>query len=308
MRGNLTIGDHVCIRAHDKANMDARWDHGYVVSRIRGPVITVIGPWNSRCTITWEHVRLVNPAADWDELNPRITAQQQRWAKAGLHEAGEAGYDVPQEDYFTSRCKRTASLSNRDYRPTRRIPVNPDMAQYNTRGRKRLQEIDNDPGIADKRIMRQRLRAHKHFRAHDNGKEECLSERHRADEAVQPICSHCGTARTHASWHDSICYCLLLLRIYHEGLAAPDGCHGTLQLSLFWEWSPNGYSTDSASKRHGALIIFITPTRIFGGIFTTIINHLMASCMTITMHFLQCFVSNAYVDIISIFISSGLFV
>ena len=39
------------------AFQEDRWDHGYVVSRIRGPVLSVIGPQNSRRTINREHVR-----------------------------------------------------------------------------------------------------------------------------------------------------------------------------------------------------------------------------------------------------------
>ena len=74
----LHLGDHVCLRAHDRAGLDARWDHGYVIVRIRGPIITVIGPHNSRKTVNREHVRLVDPTIDWEELNPRVTAQQQR--------------------------------------------------------------------------------------------------------------------------------------------------------------------------------------------------------------------------------------
>ena len=42
--GLIEIGDHVCVLAHDRNTMDPKWDHRYVVMRLRGPVVMVLGP------------------------------------------------------------------------------------------------------------------------------------------------------------------------------------------------------------------------------------------------------------------------
>ena len=76
--GDLSLGDHVCVLAQGRTSMDPKWDHGFIVTRIRGPVVTVVGPRNSRRAVNRVHVRLVDPGADWEELNPRVSVHQQR--------------------------------------------------------------------------------------------------------------------------------------------------------------------------------------------------------------------------------------
>ena len=55
--GELSLGDHVTVLAHEASPLDPRWDHGYIITCIRGAVITVIGPKNKRCTVNRSQVR-----------------------------------------------------------------------------------------------------------------------------------------------------------------------------------------------------------------------------------------------------------
>ena len=74
--GEVNVGDHVMVRAHGRAPLDPHWDHGYVVTRVRGPVLTVVGPRNNRRTVNRRAVRVVDPDAEWDLLRPRQTYAQ----------------------------------------------------------------------------------------------------------------------------------------------------------------------------------------------------------------------------------------
>ena len=73
---DLRVGDHVVTLAQESSPLDPKWDHGYVVTRIRGSVVTVIGPKNKRRTLNRDKVRLVDPESDWDTLRPRLTRTQ----------------------------------------------------------------------------------------------------------------------------------------------------------------------------------------------------------------------------------------
>ena len=83
----LVVGDHVCILVKDKGNtLDPEFDHGYVVTRVRGPVITAVGPRGQRRIVNRRLVKKVDPSADWKDLNPRISAYLQRKEKKKLAE------------------------------------------------------------------------------------------------------------------------------------------------------------------------------------------------------------------------------
>ena len=69
---NISVGDHVAVWASGAGQLDLKWDHGYVVTRVRGPVIFVVGPRNQRHTLNRDKVR-VDPDSDWDNLRVRLT-------------------------------------------------------------------------------------------------------------------------------------------------------------------------------------------------------------------------------------------
>ena len=157
----LNLGDHVCLRAHDWVGLDAKWDHGYVVVHIRGPIITIIGPQNSRRTVNREHVQLVDPTVDWKELNPRVMAQQRQNQTSQeqtmvlpTKRAERHRRDVDDPDYIPpyqvrgNRCKRvwsedegkdTGNRLDLDLVPTKwSRPVGqdePEHSRYNLRPR-----------------------------------------------------------------------------------------------------------------------------------------------------------------------------
>ena len=95
----LAVGDYVTVRAHDRAPLDPLWDHGYLVTRIRGAVITVLGPGNRQRTLNRAHIRLADPDADWDRLRKRQTrAQRSREHPAVTSERPQPQIDLPREE------------------------------------------------------------------------------------------------------------------------------------------------------------------------------------------------------------------
>ena len=71
--GDLQVGDHVVVYASDAGRLEPHWDHGFVVTHVRGPVVKVVGPRNKRLTLNRDKVKLVAPESDWDNLRNRLT-------------------------------------------------------------------------------------------------------------------------------------------------------------------------------------------------------------------------------------------
>ena len=94
---NITIGDTIAIRAMEGAPLDPKWDHGYVVTRVRGSVITAVGPGNRQRTINRCQVRLVDAEAAWEELRPRQTRTQRLRDQASRNPAPPAPPNTPLE-------------------------------------------------------------------------------------------------------------------------------------------------------------------------------------------------------------------
>ena len=89
--GDLQVGDHVVVYASDAGRLEPHWDHGFVVTHVRGPVVKVVGPRNKRLTLNRDKVKLVAPESDWDNLRNRLT----RTERAALQRASvPAGKDV----------------------------------------------------------------------------------------------------------------------------------------------------------------------------------------------------------------------
>ena len=51
--------------ASEAGQLDPVWDHGYVATSIRGPVVKVLGPNNRQGTLNRDKVCLVDPHIDW---------------------------------------------------------------------------------------------------------------------------------------------------------------------------------------------------------------------------------------------------
>ena len=71
--GEIQVGDSV---ANESSPLDPKWDHGYVVVNIRGPVVTAEGQGKRRRIVNRDKVKVVNPEADWDVLRVRETRAQ----------------------------------------------------------------------------------------------------------------------------------------------------------------------------------------------------------------------------------------
>ena len=76
--GEINPGDHVVVVAQESTPLDPKWDHGYVVTRVRGSVITVVGPRNRRRVLNRDKIKLAHPDSDWQDLRPRLTRTQRR--------------------------------------------------------------------------------------------------------------------------------------------------------------------------------------------------------------------------------------
>ena len=76
--GEMNPGDHVVVVAQESTRLDPKWDHGYVVTRVRGSVITVVGPRNQRRVLNRDKIKLAHPDSDWQDLRPHLTRTQRR--------------------------------------------------------------------------------------------------------------------------------------------------------------------------------------------------------------------------------------
>ena len=65
-------GDQVVLVAQERAPLDAKWDHQYSVTQVRGPVLTVINMrTGKRRVINRDKVKLVDPDLEWSDIRPR---------------------------------------------------------------------------------------------------------------------------------------------------------------------------------------------------------------------------------------------
>ena len=72
-------GDQVVSVAQERAPLDVKWDHQYSVTRVRGPVLTVINMrTGKRRVINRDKVKLVDPDLEWSDVRPRPTRTARR--------------------------------------------------------------------------------------------------------------------------------------------------------------------------------------------------------------------------------------
>ena len=78
-RKEIHPGDQVVLVAQERAPLDARWDHQYSVTRVRGPVLTVVNMrTGKRRVINRDKVKLVDPDLAWSDVRPRPTRTARR--------------------------------------------------------------------------------------------------------------------------------------------------------------------------------------------------------------------------------------
>ena len=71
---DLHPGDLVVVLANERAPLDSRWDHPYLVTRVQGPVVTMLNEATGKMrTVNREKLQLIDPDALWDKERPRVT-------------------------------------------------------------------------------------------------------------------------------------------------------------------------------------------------------------------------------------------
>jgi len=97
----LKLGDCVMVLGRKTGSFEPQWDHGFVVTRIRGTNITVIGPRNKKLKVHREKVTLAEPDSNWDQLNPRLSRKKRKLLYAYVPPPpaatgdGKPGIEVP---------------------------------------------------------------------------------------------------------------------------------------------------------------------------------------------------------------------
>ena len=75
----IRAGDQVVLVGQERAPLDARWDHQYSVTRVQGPVLTVVNIRSgNRWVINRDKVKLVDPDLEWTDVIPRPTRTARR--------------------------------------------------------------------------------------------------------------------------------------------------------------------------------------------------------------------------------------
>ena len=77
--GPLQPGDHVIMTSQERAPLDSKWDHVFIVTKVRGPVISIYNQEKNKYrTVNRNKLRLVEPDLVWDDVNHRVTRTERR--------------------------------------------------------------------------------------------------------------------------------------------------------------------------------------------------------------------------------------
>lgn len=74
----VKVGDSVVVMAQDTTKLDPKWDHGFVVVRVRGSVISVVGPNGVRKQLARDKMKQVPSDVQWGDLRNRLTRAQRK--------------------------------------------------------------------------------------------------------------------------------------------------------------------------------------------------------------------------------------
>ena len=75
----IHTGDQVVLVTQERAPLDARWDHQDTVTRVQGPVLTVVNMrTGKRWVINHDKVKLIYPDLEWSDVRPRPTRTARR--------------------------------------------------------------------------------------------------------------------------------------------------------------------------------------------------------------------------------------
>ena len=79
----INVGDHVLLKANEPLSLTAKWDYGYVVTKVNGLTVELLHPESgATMRVHREKVVLTDPDIAWEEINPRPRRQRQRVKQA----------------------------------------------------------------------------------------------------------------------------------------------------------------------------------------------------------------------------------
>ncbi|MCP3887667.1 MAG: DDE-type integrase/transposase/recombinase [Desulfobulbaceae bacterium] len=75
----INEGDTVILKAREPLSLTAKWDFGFLVTKVNGKVLTILHPSTGvKQIVNRDQVRLADPDIAWDEVHPRPRRQQIR--------------------------------------------------------------------------------------------------------------------------------------------------------------------------------------------------------------------------------------
>ena len=74
----VQVGDYIAIKNPIRTSLEPIYDHGWVVTRVRGNVIWALGPKNKRRVVARRNVLRTTPEANWAQIRSRLSKAQRR--------------------------------------------------------------------------------------------------------------------------------------------------------------------------------------------------------------------------------------
>ena len=119
----ITVGDHVLLRANEPLSLTAKWDYGYVVTKVNGLTVDLLHPESgATMRVHREKVVLTDPDMPWEELNPRPRRQRQRVKQAYIRKRRD---HVRRDSSVDSRASNTSKQSTNQRRKPHTAPHKP---------------------------------------------------------------------------------------------------------------------------------------------------------------------------------------
>lgn len=101
---DIKAGDHVLLRANEPLSLTAKWDYGYIVTKVNGLSLELLHPESgATMRVHREKVVLTDPDIAWEEVSPRPRRQRQQVRQ--VH--------IPRKRDH-SRARRDNSVDSRD--------------------------------------------------------------------------------------------------------------------------------------------------------------------------------------------------
>ena len=191
----LNIGDTVVLLSHDGTKLDHTWEHGFIITRIRGNVVTVVGHNGQIKNVSRDQVKQVPGDIEWAHIRKKQTRTQRRAAAV----AADNTQQRAQTDIQEGRVHQD------DAHTQARPPVHPQMPPPPpppTHGPAQKRKIGEALGQSRKRPWtRGRAEQEKRFRHLIPQGEQATQAKQQCIAAVKATC---GDGTIHATTHSGI--------------------------------------------------------------------------------------------------------